>query len=359
MKFQFDIEAPPIWQDGEGSEQTAAGATGHPATATEQSNAAVMALFERLLTDVLKQRDQASADGKGFSAGEAFKAALDTQKDSAKQAIEFVREQSKDDGKGDSAVVTMLGNMLTEMMKSNNARKEDPILQLLLERALEKPADPFGPITALLTLLKELGIKIGPGRGVAEGGGSEWAGVVEKLVDKAPELMANAARLVPQRGPAPIAPGPVALPAASPVTPIRAGAAGAPQPQPITGTVPASPPANLPPESATPEVSPEVADRIAQNVVKAAIVRMLFAGDSGDDAAHYAEMAHEPLARTLASLLKTDPMQLKEDPILGQALTHVNVMIFAKEFVDYFEEEEQPPTASGRGEGTAISPAAA
>ena len=165
-KFQFDIEAPAIWQDGEGSEETGS-VGGTPATATEQANTAVMGLFERLLTDVLKQRDQASTEGKGFNTGDAFKAALETQKDSSKQAIEFVREQSKGEGKGDSAIVTVLGNMLTEMMKSNNSKKEDPILQMLLERALEKPADPFATITGMLTLLKDLGVKIGSGRGAA------------------------------------------------------------------------------------------------------------------------------------------------------------------------------------------------
>jgi len=295
-------------------------------------------LTVKFVDDLIKQRDNALAEGQGFDTGEALQRALALQNKGFESALTSVTANI---GKGDTSAVATLTTLVTELIKANTTRKEDPILQTLLERALQKPEDPFEKITMMLTLLKELGVKIGPGR-VAEGGGSEWAGVVEKLVDKAPELLANAARLVPPRGPVPVAPRPVLVPPAAPIAPVGSGFA-APQAHPGTGTVPNPPPANLPPESDTPEVSPELADRIAQNVVKAAIMRMLFAGDSGDDAAHYAEMAHEPLARTLAHLLKTDPMQLKEDPILGQALTHVNVMAFAKEFVDYFEEEEGSP----------------
>ena len=180
----------------------------------------------------------------------------------------------------------------------------------------------------------------------------------EKLVEKGPELLANAARLVPQRlaGPLPV-PRPLPLPTATPL-----------RPSPTTGSTEAVGAPSASPESRAPnpesqpledQVSPELADRIAQNVVKAAIVRMLFNGDSGDDAAHYAEMAHEPLARTLAHLLKTNPAALRDDPILGQAMTHVNVMAFSKEFVNYFEEEEQPEAVPPASASTDAAPASA
>jgi len=345
-KEQFDIDAPVIWQDGEvpadGSvpgqrTSRSVGNMADPSSGGERDK-----MLNKLLDDVLQRRNEAEEKGQSFDAGEALQKAVELLGTAYSGSLATINANT---GKGDSAVVTVLGNMLTEMMKANNSRKEDPILQTLLARALEKPPDTFAQLTGLLTLLKELGVKIGSGHAAAEGGGgSDWATVVEKLVDRAPDLLANAARLVPQRGPAPVAPRPAALPAVVPfpAMPAGTGAAGAPQASPVSAAARASdnltPPSDIP-ESTAGAITPEIADKIAQDVVKASIVRMLFAGDSGDDAAHYAEMAHEPLARTLAETLKSNPAALQNDPVLKHAIPHPNVMQFSKEFVEYFEEE--------------------
>ena len=351
-KFQFDIEANPIWQDDETPETPAARAKGQPA-ATDNGDAKADPLVVKAFDDLIAQRDRALSEGQTFDAGEALSKSVALMNTGFTSALTSVTANL---GKGDSGLAAVLVPLLTEMIKSN--RKEDPILQTLLTRALERPADPFATITGMLTLLKELGVKIGPGSAVAAGGGSDWAAVVEKLVDRAPDLLASAARLVPQRSSGPV---PVPRPALPAAVPFPAPVVTARVAQPAANN-PA--PANLASESAPEEagqpaaeaLSPELADRIAQNVVKAAIVRMLFAGDSGDDAAHYAEMAHEPLARTLAEMLKKDPAALQSDPILSQAITHVNVMAFAKEFVDYFEEEE-PSRAREEAVSETTSPA--
>ena len=120
-------------------------------------------------------------------------------------------------------------------------------------------------------------------------------------------------------------------------------AAGATPPAPEAAASPSAPGSETLPVA----ISPELADRISQNVVKAAIVRMLFNGDSGDDAAHFAEMAHEPFARHLAAMLKANAPELQQDPILEQAMSHVNVMTFAQDYIAYFEEETAGPSGEG------------
>lgn len=355
-KEQFDIDAPVIWQDGEvpadGSVPLQRGQRGAPGAALGEAPTGERdKMLNRLLDDLIEQRNHANEEGVAFDPGETLGKAIDLLGTAYRGSIESITANS---GKGDSAVVTVLGNMLTEMMKSNNSRKEDPVMQMLLERALEKPEDPIGKITGLLTLLKELGVKIGPGRATAEGGGSEWAGVVEKLVDKAPELLSRAAALAPQRAPVPVRMNPAIT--ARTTAPVTAAAPAATMSAADVAADPA--PGNLSTAAISEE---ELTERVAQNVVKATIVRMLFAGDSGDDAAHYAEMAHEPLAKTLAQLLKGgDYTEFEKDPILKQTLTHVNVMTFAKEFVDYFEEEDHsrsPETVAAAPPATWAPPA--
>lgn len=339
-KFQFDIEAAPIWQDDESPENPAAAgrSKNQPALPVEGA-AKADPLVIKAFDDLIAQRDRALSQGESFDTGEALQRALALQNKGFESALTSVTANI---GKGDSGLAAVLVPLLTELIKTN--RKEDPVMQLLLERALEKPADPWAQITGMLTLLKELGVKIGSGRiAEAAAGGSDWAGLLEKVVDKAPEILAGAGRLIPQRGPASAAPPPRVVPTiASPVAPLPRTAAGNPA-TPEPGNA-ATAPGDLPPESNPAEASQQqqLADRVAQDVVKATIVRMLFNGDTGDDAAHFAKMAHEPLALTIYQLLKNDPVQLKSDPILSQAMTHMNVMQFAKEFIAYFEEEENP-----------------
>ena len=337
-KEQFDVDAPVIWQDGEvpldGTVPLARGAARAGGVSTPDPSAANRDdMLNKLLDDLITQRNQAEAQGQSFDAGEALSQAVALMNTGFTSALTSVTGNL---GKGDNAIVTVLGNMLTELIKVNASKKDDPIMQMLLTKALEKaaPENPLQAITAMLTLLKELGVKIGSGRPAEPG--SEWAGVVEKGLEKLPEILSHAARFVPQRG----APGPPArLLTVSP----------APAPAATPAATPA--PANLPPEvsagqeSDTPPapVPPDLVDMIAQNVVKTAIVRMLYNGDSGDEAAHSAEMAHEPLARRLAEILKTNPAELQQDPILSQALTHANVLTFSKEFIAYFEEDAIPP----------------
>ena len=354
-KEQFDIDAPVIWQDGEvpadGSVPSQRG-PGRPAQLSTVVDAATGKrddMLNKLLDDLIEQRNQAESQGQSFDAGEALAKAMALMNTGFTSALTSVTTNL---GKGDNSTVSALTTLVSDLIKSNTARKEDPILQTLLNRALEKPEDPFEKITGILTLLEKLGIKLGSGRTTVEPG-SEWAGVIEKIVDKAPELLGQAVQIGAQRAAANRGMG-VSLPstpAASRVEVLkmvpRVAAATTPSATEATASQP--PPGS---ETLPVAISPELADRISQNVVKAAIVRMLFNGDSGDDAAHFAEMAHEPFARHLAAMLKANAPELQQDPILEQAMSHVNVLAFAQDYIAYFEEE----SAGASGEGEPASP---
>ncbi len=357
-KFQFDIEALPIWQDDE--------TPADPPTANRAvREAAAMGtnpMLQKLIDDVIAQRDRALDQGQTFDTGVALQNALALQNEGFKSALTSVTANlGKGNDGGNAILVPLLNGMITmmgDLAKSVMARKEDPLLQTLLTRALEKPEDPFEKITGILTLLQTLGVKIGPGRATAEAG-SEWAGVIEKAIDKAPEFLGNAVNLIAQgraaRATAGAYPTPP-LPAitTSLTTPLAATASSPPVRNPSAPNPSAAPDVQQeePGRADAVAISPELADRIAQNVVKAAIVRMLFNGDSGEDAAYYAAMAHEPLAKRLAEILKTNPAELQADPILAQAMTHVNVRTFAEEYIAYFEEKEEAPPAGVQPAGS-------
>lgn len=299
--FQFNIEAQPIWHDDEEQElvPTKAETGGAPGKADP--------MLTRLMEDLIVQRDRAMQEGKNFDVGDALQNALALQNQGFSSALQAI---SANLGKADNAGVMALTQIVTELVKANSRPRDDAIMQLLLQRALEKPEDSFQKITVFLTLLKDLGIRIGAG---SRADGTDWVPLVEKGLDRLPDVLGTIRQGIAAR---------TARPVTAPTLTEAAEASAAPS-----------------------EISPETTDLIAQTVVKTTIVKMLFNGDSGDDAAHYAAMAHEPFARTLAEILKSNPEELRQDPILSQALTHVNALGFAKDFVDYFEEEEPEPAA--------------
>ena len=343
--FQFNIEARAVYQDGEEPEP-AAGASGKPGESLA-GNSKGDPMVVRLMEDLIAQRDRAAQEGKAFNVGDALENALSLQNQGFSSALTAITANV---GKQDNAAISSLTSLVTELIKANSARKEDPIMQALLTKALEKsepPQNPFEQILSLLTLLKELGIKIGGGSRVVAEPGSEWAGVVEKGLDKLPDFLNGIGALAAQQRVL-VQPPPRAIPppdsATAPVAGTSVSSTTGPIPVPTAN--PAGKPAEPTPYRAWPEISPELADVMTQNVVKGVIVRMLFEGEPGDEAAHYAELAHEALARQLAGILKTNPAALREDPILAHALSHPNAMQFAKDFVGYFEEEAGAPVTT-------------
>jgi hypothetical protein len=184
-----------------------------------------------------------------------------------------------------------------------------------------------------------------------DGGGRrpDWkTTVAEALAGKAPELLArveNTVRLWSEGQatraaasgvrirPAPVLGGPSALggPASGgqPATPAAVGGATTAE-----GTA----------------ISPEQYVAVLQDRVKQMVVGMLFGNESGEDAAFAAASIFPEYAKHLAQLIKAKSPELANDPILRAALRSPQLEEFARDFVAYFAEEEEPtaaPAATG------------
>lgn len=345
-KTQFDIEAEPIWQDGEDPLDPPKPSA---AAAAQEGTAQLYGLFEKLLGDVLKQRDQASQEGRGFNVGEAFKEALATQRNSAEQAIAFVREQSKSEGSG---MVGMLTTLVEKLLEKKESPLESKLLDKLLERAFgegqqKEAGDPLEQIERVLNIADRL-------KGGGRRGGTDWAEVVVKGLDALPQLLSGAKELIQSAASARgIQAPPPGMAGARPTAtaPVAVLPAAAPPPAKPNGAAPPAQPAE--PGALT----EEMASIVIQNRVKQMLVEKLFAGEAGDAAAEVADAMHRPFAEHLALVLKTDPTQLAGDEILKRATTHPNCMEFAKEFCAYFEEEGAEPAAPAAAPtpGTAVN----
>jgi len=332
---QFDIEAEPIWQDGETPLEAAARQTAGAAT---EGTTQLMGLFEKLLGDVLKQRDEANKEGRGFNAGDAFKEALATQKDSAAQAIAFVREQTA--GK-DTGMIDLVTKMLEKMMDKKESPLESKLLDRLLDRAFGEgeKADPLEKINQWL----DLADRLRDGKSGGSRGGTDWGSIAGKVVDALPGLLQNAKELIQTAAVARGIQVPGAPPAgARPALLAGPGAQPAPQPSPA--------PANG--AGAAPLLTEDQASLIVVTRVKQMLVEKLFdsqnvedATENGLAAAEIADAMHPAFAEHLAGVLKSDYSQLAGDPVLSRAASHPNVIPFCKEYIAYFDEPGAEPPA--------------
>ena len=350
-KEQFDIDAPVIWQDGE---VLADGSVpGQPGRRIQQDGTAVNpsgagkpdSLVTKFVDDLIAQRDRALQAGESFDTGEALQRALALQNKGFESALTSVTSNLGKGNDGGVAVLTpLLTGMMTmmgEVMKAVMARKEDPMVQTLLARALEKPEDPLQKITAMLTLFKELGVKLGSGH--AAEAGSEWAGVAEALVNKGPELLANATQLVTQANAARTGTGSVT--SVRPASLTTGPAAPGPKVVTMPATVPSGTTVASPAQPVAAPLTEEQCQHIVITRIKQVIVQMLEAGDSGNDAALVAATMHPLFAQDLADKLKANTAELQADPILARGAMHPNVLAFCQEYVSYFEEEKSEPGA--------------
>lgn len=353
---QFDIEAEPIWHDGEAPLEPGAK---QAAGAAEAGTTQLMGLFEKLLGDVLKQRDQATQDGKGFNVGDAFKEALATQKDSAAQAIAFVREQQA--GK-DNGMVDLVTKMMEKFMEKKESPLESKLLDKLLDRAFGdgEKEDPFEKMTSMLDFADR--IRGENPKGGGRSSGTNWVDIAGKLIDQLPGMLQNAKELIQTaaqaRGiQAPGAPGgarPALIAGPTLHPPGVAGATAPPNGAPPPGAAPGAPAGPM---------TEQQAESIVVARIKQVIVEKLFesttqaeAEENGMVAAELADAMHPGFAEHLAEVLKTDYSQLAGDPVLSRAAGHPNVIQFCKQYIAYFDDPGAGGSEESVGKTAGIGP---
>ena len=319
-KSQFDIEAPAKWQDNETPLEPAArsgGASGLSSAGLPQD---VMGLFEKMLADVLTQRDKAAEEGRAFNPSEALNNALDLQR----KGFESVMAAKGGDGQ-----LLAWMPMILKVLEIVTAKKDDALTLKLIEIVTARHEEKSAGMTEQLAFMREL-------MGFAKemkggGGGSDWAGLGSTLVEKLPDIMDRGAILAGNLAAARTAnPGGASR---SPGTPFA-------MPKSIPAAAPAAATEPLPPT-----LTEQQAELAVLLRVKQLIVDILFRGEDGSVAAELADRFHPPFAAQLAEDLKAsaaDPSKLepiKADAILGKAFTHPNVLKFSQRYVAYFEEE--------------------
>ncbi len=337
---QFDIEAEPIWQDGETPLEPAAAR--QAAAAAAEGGSQAMALIEKMLVDMMHQRDAAAQAGREYNPTESFKAVLEMNKTAATETIAMVREQAKGEGAG---MVGMLTGLIEKLLEKKESPLESKLLDRLLDRAFGdgEKEDPFEKMTSMLDFADR--IRGNNPSGGGRSSGTNWGDIAGKFIDQLPGLLqgakdllqsAAAARGIQVPG-APGAPGRPALLAAP--TP---GAA-------VPGVAPAPPVA--PPGGAAP-MTEDQASMIVVTRVKQMLIEKLAesntaeeAKDNGAAAAEYADAMHPAFAEHLARILKTDYAQLAGDPVLSRAAGHPHVLPFCQEYIAFFDEPPADPPA--------------
>jgi hypothetical protein len=316
-KKYFRIDAPPKWGSKEqaGNALHAAGSSG----ATEDT------LLREVVRDLIKQRDAAKNEGRTFDVDQALSQSVSILKQGSTAAIEMVQAQNK--GGNNELVLLLLTKLFDRLDHAQSNPVMDQFMKAAMERMFTQPADPLEQLTKILNIAEQI-------KG-ARGGSREsagWSEVASKLIDRAPEILQQGRALVDSAAARVVAPRSALPPGGG--TGVTGGATVAP--------APAVPTADLH-TSANPGASPGPAPAVVDHI-KATVVAMCLQGDDGGDAALMAELAVPEYAEQLYQSLKTDPMALATDPILGQCVRSPHLAQFLSDFVAHFEEADAEET---------------
>ena len=327
---RFGIEAAPKFQDNEEPEGVA-----EEKEKAAAASATTEDLLRKLVTDVITQRDKASAEGKQFNPEAALQNSLNLYGKASEAAIDLVAKQSEKAAAGNGMADKMIGLLLPKLM----------------ERLLAPAPDPLTQLAATASLIKELQGEASP---AADGPGSWKIALAQSLGAKADSIferieksLAHYSRAQENRAAVMLAgrgfsvrtgppPGDTAPAAAEPV---QTSATMTPAAQPPITPNPTDP--------ATGEPVPQLS---MPDFIKGKLIELLFSGKEGDAAAIFAEAMDAPFAEEIARIMKENPEALATDNILAQAVRHPNVKTFCKDYVNYFEEEEPseaPPPPAG------------
>ncbi len=324
-KFQFDIEAKPIWQDDE---------TAEPAETTGRS-ADGTAVLVGLVKDLVKARDQAASEGKEWNPDAAIGKSIEIMSKGSNAALDMIASQAAAAGKGNNELTTMLLKALIDKTDSN---PQGQIVEKLIERAFAAPPNPLDQIKGWLEISDRIGNRGSPG------GGADWSGVFEKLIDRGPSLLEQGRQLLAEAS---------ALnrqnPAAAPAR--KLGPTPVPSATPATAAAPATATSTSPPGPPTDEQIGEYNRRVIRTHLKATIVGMALHSEDGSTAAEMVDLMDHEFAEELATMLRDDPQSLSIDPILKEVRQAPNLQQFIAGFLEYFEPEEEPADSAAEPAG--------
>ncbi len=288
------IEADPIRQMMEVGDPRKA--TPQGAGAAGAGDSQLLAVMERMF----ESYKEAMAQGRQFNPQEQLEQALSLQK------------------KGFEAGISGLQSMMARPPSPLEGLMEKMMVRMF-ERMDDRPAaaDPLAQFTQMMSLMRtmreEFATEGGPGA-------SPTVQLVATALEKAPALLDKfiviTQNLATAQGRRPIPVQTTALPDAGGGEPAAAAAA----------------------------VDPLV-QAVQDRGHKELLLRMLLAGDAGDDAALVFDKVAPVFAAQLARQFQADLAGLAADPVLGQAAGHPALPAFAKAFVEYFEGEQEPEAA--------------
>lgn len=319
-KKMVDIEAPPIYQDGEedrvgfNKDKSNGGQHSNDVAITELASLARdKAGVDRQVTDLFMEANKrADALATKIAGGDAGSSAIIVQmlQNMQQQQMEFMKmmaEARKPDESSGSAMLEMMKFQQTQQMeflKIMSEMRQQPQQTKSLKDELE-----------LLSLLHDAAGKI-----VGKGSGSGWSDVAMAGLGKLGELAPAFLQASAMRNTAAAAlPSPATIVQATDTTAQNPAAAASPQEQLNAAMV---------------------------MHVNSIIVKKLFDGEDGSYAAELANEFHPLYAVQLAELLRKAGAgdeailkQLQSDPVLGQAFKHPKVLEFASQFVGYFDND--------------------
>lgn len=325
---RFSIEAPPKFKHGEMPENVPATTEPPAVDPAALTDAALLPVLERLLSDALAQRDKAQEEGREFNPRDVVAEAMSLQSEASKQAISFMAEQMRAATKGGGGVddmVKMIGVLQT--------------LGLVGQREEKSELD---QIDKVLGIMDKLGHRGGGGESVwvelARSMGPNLPTVVSNLAGSIENLAKISANNLQRAG---MEKGVKVAPAQPrPAVPAVEGAA---PPEPA-GAVP---PTETPPAATDPN---QVEAESIAKFFKRKIVQYIEEGATGAECADWLDEADPTFATHLCQVLQTNPEKLGTDPILSKITQNARTLEFCREYVariiELAAEDSQPETST-------------
>ena len=358
---RFGIEAPPKFQDSETPEGAAA--------EEKKESAATDGVLQQLI-DVLKgELAEAKAQGRETNPMGALKTSLELMQHASKSSIDFALKQAPQQPN-----IAEMISAISELQKLGGGGGGGGLvetLKVLRELGVlgnQQQRNPLGQMRDLLGLIKELKEESGGGGGegsvwteLARSVGPHLAGMIENLrgsmgdfraaqeAQTARTMIGKGYQVRAPQGAAPL-PGAAGAAPAIPSVGARAPSSGAPLPGPVlVQPAPSSPPyggaAESPPDN-------QAIASFMQDFIKSRIVKFLKDGESGEEAAGWADDTDPFFAEQLAQVIKENPAALAHDAIFSQVIQHPDLRRFAEDYVAYFEKAEEPePVPTGAPTG--------